>query len=374
VARQWRQLRWRIVAAQMAVVLVGVLVLVGTAELIGQRTIAGSAEPILGELMNGDAGAIAAAQAQLQRSFRDAISGSLVVAAAAAIVAGLATSLLLMREILRPLRELGRSSRRIAAGHYDERVRVPASDELAAVATSFNQMAGALEQVEQQRVALIGNVAHELRTPLSGLEGYLEGLIDEVFRNEPATFHLMQREVRRLKRLVDDLQALSRVEAGQIDLHVESFDLHELARRVIAQVRPQIVEQCLEGVLAPDADTPLLVRADPDRTAQVLLNLLSNALRYTPANGCITVRIDSDERMARVAVEDTGAGIPPESLPYLFERFYRVDRSRARNSGGSGIGLTISRHLVWAMGGDLSAASDGPGTGSTFSFTLPLAS
>lgn len=358
----------------MAVVLVGVVVLVSMAELIGQRAIARGAATLLADLINGDPATVAAAQARLQASFREAINRSLILAAIAAISAGLATSLLLMREILRPLQQLAHGSQRIAAGHYDERVAVPASDELAAVATSFNQMASALEQVEQQRVALIGNVAHELRTPLAGLEGYLEGLIDGLFRNEPATFHLMQREVRRLRRLVDDLQALSRVEAGQVELHLEPFDLAALVRRVVAQIQPQIVEQCLDVVIAPEGnDAPLLAYADPDRTAQVLLNLLSNALRYTPAGGCVTVRLAPRAGMARVEVHDTGIGISAEHLPYIFERFYRVDRSRARASGGSGIGLTIARHLVWAMGGELTAASDGPGKGSTFTFTLPLA-
>ena len=196
-----RQLRWQLVAAQLLVVVVGVTVLAVTADATGARLVADDLRP-------------------------------LAAAALAAAAVGLTTSVLLLRQILRPLDEIARSSERIAAGRYDERVAVPASDELAAVADSFNEMAAALEAVEARRIALIGNVAHELRTPLAGLEGYLEGLLDGVFTADPATLHELQHEVRRLHRLVDDLQTLSNVEAGQIHLSPTDFDLVALARRV----------------------------------------------------------------------------------------------------------------------------------------------
>jgi histidine kinase len=346
----WRQLRWRIIAAQLLVVVVGVVTLIATADWLAARALEGELVP----------------------QFRSAVGQALAVAAVAATLAGLGASLLLTREILRPLRQLARGSRRIAAGHYDERVIVPASDELADVASSFNQMAGALETVEQRRIALIGNVAHELRTPLAGLEGYLEGLLDGVLPSDPETISAMQHEVRRLRRLVGDLQELSRVEAGQLPLHIEQVDLLALARRVVTQLRPQLLGQCLE-VAAEADDESVLVQADPDRTAQILVNLVGNALRYTPEDGCITVRVSVADGRAQLAVEDSGIGIPPEALAYIFERFYRVDPSRSRSSGGSGIGLTIARHLAWAMGGELIASSAGLGQGSTFTLSLPLA-
>ncbi len=345
----WRQLRWRIVIAQMIVVVVGVVVLAVSAELLALQVL----------------------PPDLRASFQGVVTQALVLAALAAAVAGLLTSVLLMREILRPLNQLATSSQRIAAGHYDERVAVPDSDELGSVATSFNHMAGTLEQIEQQRIALIGNVAHELRTPLAGLEGYLEGLVDGVFVGDPETFSAMQHEVRRLRRLVNDLQSLSRVEAGQVDLNPERFDVCVLAERVINQIQPQIIAQNLDLQIR-SCSPPLLVYADEDRTAQVLLNLVGNAVRYTPEGGQIVVCLERGESSAQVIVQDTGVGIPAEALPYVFERFFRVDRSRARSSGGSGIGLTIARHLVWAMGGEMRAASAGPGQGSTFAFTLPL--
>lgn len=342
----FRQLRWRIIAAQMLVVVVGVLTLIVTADTLAAGAVAPDQQPI----------------------FRAALGQALAVAALAATVAGLGASVLLAREILRPLRDLARSSRRIAAGRYDERVTTPPSDELADVATSFNQMAEALAQVERQRIAMIGNVAHELRTPLAGLEGYLEGILDGVLPSDPETIGAMQHEVRRLRRLVADLQQLSQVESGQVRLHVSTFDLRGIAQRVVVQLRPQAPDQTIELV----AEAPLPVQADQDRIAQILFNLIGNAIRYTPAGGRITVRLDHAGAWARIAVEDNGIGISAEALPYLFERFYRVDPSRARSSGGSGIGLTIARHLAWAMGGEISAASDGPGRGSTFTLTLPL--
>jgi histidine kinase len=294
-----------------------------------------------------------------------------VVAALAATLVGTAVSMLLAREIVRPLRELAYRSQRIADGHYAERVAVPVADELADVAQSFNQMADALAQAEQQRVALIGTVAHELRTPLAGLEGYLEGLIDGVLPSDPQTIAAMQHEVRRLRRLVDDLQQLSRVEAGQVALQIETFDLLPMVQRVITQLRPQLMAQSLAMIVEVPGQE-LWVRADSDRTAQILVNLIGNAIRYTPDDGSIRVRIHRDGNQASVTVEDTGIGIPATALPYLFERFYRVDPSRSRVSGGGGIGLTIARHLAWAMGGEITATSPGLGQGSTFMLLLPL--
>ncbi|NTU86383.1 MAG: HAMP domain-containing protein, partial [Chloroflexales bacterium] len=361
-----RQLRWQLIAVQMLVVGVGVAVLAVTADELGSRLFAAE----LHRLLVAARGDPASVEAALLVSFRATVGRALLTAAVAAAVVGLISSLLLLRQILRPLGEIAESSRRIAEGRYDERVAVPASDELATVASSFNAMAASLEQVEQQRVALIGNVAHELRTPLTGIEGYLEGLVDGVFAPEPATFAEMQHEVRRLHRLVEDLQTLSQVEAGQVRLRLAEVDLGAVARRVVEQLRPQSTASSLEVVTSADVG-PLVVRADPDRVAQILLNLVGNALRYTPEGGCITVRLGADQGQVWAAVEDTGVGIAADELALIFERFYRIDRSRARASGGSGIGLTIARHLAWAMGGTLTAASAGPGRGSTFTLTLP---
>lgn len=373
----WRQLKWRIVAANMVVVGVGVVTMLMMAFVAARTIIPISIETVLAELLETSPGTgvfteSPAITRELLDTFRRSVSSALLVAAASAIGAGIVASLLLMREILRPLRQIAWSSRRIAGGHYDERVPVPKSDELGQVATSFNEMAAALARVEQTRVSLIGDISHELRTPLTGLAGYLEGMMDGLFPADEETMALMSREVRRMRRLVDDLQTLSKVEAGQIALNLDSFDLRETVRQVVVQLQPQWYAQAVDV----DVELPssaVLVYADSDRVTQILLNLVGNALAYTPEGEQIFLSVTIEDRYVRTVVQDSGIGIDPEQLPYLFERFFRADRSRARSSGGSGIGLTISRHLVWAMGGELTAASEGAGKGSTFSFTLPLA-
>lgn len=373
----WRQLKWRIVAANMVVVGVGVVTMLMMAFVAARTIIPISIETVLAELLETSPGTgvfteSPAITRELLDTFRRSVSSALLVAAASAIGAGIVASLLLMREILRPLRQIAWSSRRIAGGHYDERVPVPRSDELGQVATSFNEMAAALARVEQTRVSLIGDISHELRTPLTGLAGYLEGMMDGLFPADEETMALMSREVRRMRRLVDDLQTLSKVEAGQIALNLDSFDLRETVRQVVVQLQPQWYAQAVDV----DVELPssaVLVYADSDRVTQILLNLVGNALAYTPEGEQIFLSVAFEDRYVRTVVQDSGIGIDPEQLPFLFERFFRADRSRARSSGGSGIGLTISRHLVWAMGGELTAASEGSGKGSTFSFTLPLA-
>lgn len=361
--KRFSQLRWRIIGAHMLVVVVGVVLVMSIALLAANNFI-------------GKNGSFAEANPTVLAAFRNSLFTAVFVGATGAIVAGLIASFLLAEEILRPLRAIVSSSRRIARGHYQERVAVPASDELAEVATNFNQMAESLEQVEQQRVTLIGNVSHELRTPLTGLNGYVEGLMDGVFPQNEETYAMMQRELRRLRRLVDDLQSLSRVESGRLSLTFETFDLIALVERAVSQLRPQAEAACLQ-VVTQHPDDALFVYADRDRTIQVLLNLIGNGIQHTPEEGCITVTVTSSQAagaaqsMAHIEIQDTGAGIPATALPYLFERFYRVDASRNRQSGGSGIGLTISRHLVWGMGGEITAVSDGLGKGSLFTFTLP---
>ena len=373
----WRQLRWRIVAANMLVVLVGVAAVLLMAFVATRYIVPNNIEDGLADLaVASAAGAtpqeIALISAKLLETFRQSLSTSVLVAAASAIVAGLIASLLLVRGILRPLRQIAWSSRRIAIGHYDERVPIPGSDELAVVATNFNEMAEALANVEETRVALIGDVSHELRTPLTSLGGYLEGMMDELFPADEQTFALMNQEVRRMRRLVDDLQTLSRVEAGQFSLDHAYFDIRRSVEKVTAQLQPQWQAKAIK-VMVELPPAAIIVHADNDRVAQILLNLLGNAIAYTNEGGTISVTVTQDERSVFVAIKDTGIGISPEQQPFLFERFYRADHSRSRSSGGSGIGLTISQHLAWAMGGELSAFSPGIGKGSTFLLILPRA-
>ncbi len=369
-----RHLSLKLFLSYLIVILVGILVLASAAEFAVptafERHMAAMAEMMGGRMMGMGV--------DLFVNFRKAVTEALSVAAAAASLAAVVVSIFVSRRVVLPVQEMQAASQRIAEGHYDERVGMPGDlgrgdlDELGRLALSFNQMASQLEQTEAIRRDLIGNVAHELRTPLSSIKGYMEGLIDGVLPAEPATFQQVYREADRLQRLVRDLQELSQVEAGAHELNLGPMPLSRPVETAVARLDRQFEEKgvALEVDLPSDLPT---VCADEDRITQVLLNLVGNALQYTPSGGRVRLYAERAGDRLRVAVEDTGIGIPAEHLPHVFERFYRVDKSRSRAGGGSGIGLTIARHLVEAHGGEIQAASEGPGQGSTFSFTLPIA-
>jgi len=373
VSRIRRHLGWKLFLSYLVIILVGMTVLLSAAEFVMpsafERHLAAMAA------MMGSDEALAA---DLFDNFRAAVTEAMALATVAAFLAAIIVSLFVTRRVVSPVQEMMVASQRIADGHYDERVAMPASmsqdevDELSQLALSFNQMAATLEQTEAMRRELIGNVAHELRTPLSSIKGYMEGLIDGVLPAEATTFQQVFREADRLQRLVYDLQELSRVEAGAVELNVRPAPVSRAVETVTTRLGRQFEEKsvALEVDIPPDLP-PVLV--DEDRVVQVLLNLVGNALQYTPAGGRVCLRARPERGAVRVVVEDTGIGIPAEHLPHIFTRFYRVDKSRSRAGGGSGIGLTIAKHLVEAHGSQIQAASDGPGKGSTFSFTLPIA-
>jgi two-component system, OmpR family, sensor histidine kinase BaeS len=293
---------------------------------------------------------------------------------ASAVVAG-ALSLFITGRIAAPLRQMQVASRRIAAGRYHERLAVATSDEVGELATAFNEMAQSLADTERRRIELLANVAHEFRTPLTSLHGYLEGLDDGHFAPTPDTIGACRRQVQRLEHLVEDLAVLSRVESGQERVSPEPTDVGRLLEQAAAAVLPQFVSRRLTLRVEPPPE-PLLAFADVQRTGQVLANLLANALRHTPPGGDVVIRArQPDPATAEVLVEviDSGEGIPAESLPHVFTRFYRADRARRRDrGGGSGIGLTIARHFVEAQGGRIGVES-AAGTGARFWFTMPLA-
>lgn len=306
-------------------------------------------------------------------AFLSTLLSALAVAAVVATVTSLATSLFVARRITIPLQQMTQVSERISAGHYAERIEVApvhTTDELGQLASSINTLAVALEQTERRRLEVIGNVAHELRTPIATLEGYLEGLLDGVIESTPHTWAMLHTEAGRLRRLVDDLQELSRAEARQIPIALQPVAPQRLVQDARDPLAGQFAEKGLElHVHVPD-DLPQ-VMADPTRAAQILTNLLVNALRYTPAPGRVEVAVSREEDMVAFRVSDTGIGLTPDHISHLFERFYRVDRSRSRAFGGSGIGLTIAQSLAQAMGGEIRVESAGPGQGSSFTFTLP---
>ncbi len=360
------RLVWRLFLSYLVILLVAIVVLDITAELQSPSTLARDITRLQALLRENPTLA-----ADLQENFTAAVSEVLAVGTLVAAVAAALVSLFTARRIVEPIRAMMHASQHIAAGDYHERVRVPNNDELGALAESFNRMAEALEQTERRRLELIGDVAHELRTPLASIQSSMEGLVDGVLPSEPETFVDIQREVARLQRLVRDLTELSRAETGQIALEPVSTAADDLVRAAVERLSPQFQDKGVGLVLQVPANLPH-VRADIGRITQVLLNLLGNALQYTPAGGRVTVLTWVDSHELYFSVCDTGIGITSEHLPHVFERFYRADKSRSRAGGGSGVGLTIARHLVAAHGGRLWATSAGTGLGSTFTFTLPL--
>jgi signal transduction histidine kinase len=369
-----RHLSWKLFLSYLVVILVGIVVLAATAE-FAVPTAFDRHMSAMADMMGGRMRGMGL---DLFTNFRSAVVEALAMAALSALLAAVIVSLFVSRRVVLPVQEMMTASQRIADGHYDERVGVPGEarpdelDELARLALGFNRMTDRLEQTEARRLELIGNVAHELRTPLASIKGYMEGLIDGVLPAEVATFQQVSREADRLQRLVYNLEELSRVEAGTFELHPKPTAVAHLVEFVVDRLGRQFEEKgvTLEADVPPDLP---LIRADEDRVGQVLLNLVGNALQYTPSGGHVSLVTRREGENVRLSVQDTGIGISPEHLPHVFERFYRVDKSRSRAGGGSGIGLTIARHLVEAHGGQIEAASDGSGLGSTFSFTLPTA-
>lgn len=313
--------------------------------------------------------------ANLDAAFRHAVTQGLLLSATLATIAALVLSYIVSRQIANPVGRMLTATRRIGGGHYAERVVVSpanAGDELGHLAESFNDMASALEKTERRRVELVGDVAHELRTPIATLTGYLEGLLDGVVEPSPETWARLHTESLRLGRIVDDLQELSRAEARQIPIRATRVSPEVIVNAARDRVAAEYAEKGLELQIAPLTGLPDVL-ADQDRAVQALTNLLTNALRYTPAPGKVEVSVLREGATLAFRVRDTGVGIAPENLPRIFERFYRVEKSRSRALGGSGIGLTITKALVEAMHGSIRAESAGLGKGSVFTFTLPIA-
>jgi len=310
------------------------------------------------------------AMSTLYTDFRSSFNEALIYAALAATIVAVALSIYLSRSVVAPVHAMSIATQDIAEGHYDKRVQVQGEDELAQLATRFNQMAEKLDQVESMRRHLIGDVSHELRTPLTAIKGSMEGLMDGVLPADYETFFQIHAEADRLNRLVDDLQELSKVEAHAYKLDLQPLDVSLMVKTVAKRLAPQFESKHIVLDLDVDPDLPPAF-GDEDRAMQVLTNLTGNALQYTPEDGKVTISARKSNNEIRISVHDTGVGIPAEHLEHVFDRFYRVDKSRSRSSGGgSGIGLTIARALVEAQGGKLQVESPGSNMGSIFTFTM----
>lgn len=359
----FRSLRVRLLLSYLLIVVVGAITMIVMMQVLAPQFFAAHLSAMtrtFGKMSN-------AMVDQLETSFNESFGRALMVSLAASAAAALLVSAFASERILRPVEAVRRAARRLASGSYRERVPLPREVELAGLAADVNALAEALDEVEQRRLRLIAEVAHELRTPLATIEGYMEGLLDGVFEPSDEIFAAAGHEAARLKRLARDLSALSRAEEGRIDLDVAVEDLGAIAVAVAERLRPQFDANGVELVVHPMPALP--VKVDLDRMAQVFTNIIGNALTYTPSGGKVEILGDIFAGMATVTVSDTGFGIKGDRLETVFERFYRGDTSR---HGGTGIGLTIARSIARLHGGDVVAFSDGLGKGSRFEVSVPV--
>jgi len=307
----------------------------------------------------------------IDQAFLDQLRTTMVLAGAAAIILGILLSLLISRTIAAPLANVAQAARAFAARDWNHRATVQGADEIAEVAREFNQMADELQRGETLRRNMMADIAHELRTPLTVLQGNLSAMIDGVYPLERSEIATLYDETRVLGRLVEDLRELALADAGQLQLNLQRVDVSKVLRDMAANFAVAADAQQIQ--LNVETRESITVLADPDRFAQILRNLVANALRHTPTGGTISVQCAMDSEQSQfvtMSVTDTGEGIASQDLPHVFERFYRGDKSRARESGGTGLGLAIAKAWVESMGGKIGVESE-LGRGSRFWFTLP---
>jgi histidine kinase len=359
-----RSLRVRLLMVQLAVVAFGVLALLVTVQLLAPAFFESHLES-MSQMMGGTLSSFM--EEELRDAFESSFGQALAVSVAVSIIAAVALSTFASRRILAPLESVREAARRMAGGSYAERVLPPQEIELAMLAKDVNALAEALDTTEQRRMRLIGEVAHELRTPLSTIEGYLEGLLDGVFEPDEEISAAVGREVRRLRRLAQDLSALSQAEEAAHALVLERIDLGTVAAEAANRLRPQFEAQTV--TLTIEEGPSLMVEGDADRLAQVFTNIIGNALAYTAEGGLVRVGSRRQHDSAIVEIADNGRGLTGEQCTAVFERFFRVD---PKASAGTGIGLTIARSIVRRHGGEVTAASPGLTLGSVFRVRIPL--
>lgn len=322
-----------------------------------------------GSLYVSNADTIAAARRQ---EYLARLRRVLLLSLGGGMLAALLLSLVLARRVGRPLELVTAAVHRMGRGDLSQRIPEEGGPEAVELARGFNQMAANLATAQRLRQQMVADVAHELRTPLANIRGYLEAIEDGLLPADEDTLRVLRDESARLNHLIDDLQELAQAEAGALRLNLQPVDPTELIDRAVDAARARAVERGVALGATTASGTPA-VAIDAQRIGQVLQNLLANALAHTPPGGRIEVSARPlDDRFVEIAVADSGAGIAPDDLPHVFERFYRADSSRQRATGGSGLGLTIARQLVEAHGGTIGVTS-APGRGSRFACTLPIA-
>jgi two-component system sensor histidine kinase BaeS len=286
--------------------------------------------------------------------FTDSVHRYLIWASLASIGLAVLLSFVLVKRVLGPLQRMTDITRKIAAGDYSARVPIKSLDEVGQLAQAFNRMADSLQQIEQLRKSMTIDVAHELRTPLTNIQGYLEALIDGVVSASRETYELLLEETMRLVRLVEDILQLAKADAARADLQKEEILLKELIERVIDTFRSRFDQKGIgiELQVRPPADA---VWADPTKLTQVVRNLIQNAWEYTPAGGSVRIGSRLRSGAVRLVFSNTGGEIAEKDLPFIFERFFRGEKSRSRKHGGAGIGLAIVKELIEAHGGQVGA-------------------
>ncbi len=300
----------------------------------------------------------------------DAVRKSLILAGIGGGAIGILLVLLLSRRALRSVGNLTSAARSLGAGDLSSRAEVTGSDEIAELGQAFNSMADALEDSERQRRAMVSDVAHELRTPLANIQGYIEAMQDGLLEPDATALGTIHQQARYLNRLVEDLRLLSATEARELRLELEPTSVTDIIEGVTDSFQPRA--GAVSVLLDTDTEEGLpLLRLDRLRIEQVVGNLVDNAIRHTPPGGTVTVAAFRHSDRVRVQVSDTGAGVPADALPHVFDRLYRVDPSRDRATGGTGLGLTIARQLVEVHGGTIWVES-AEGSGSRFGFDLPV--
>ncbi len=304
------------------------------------------------------------------RTFLQETNRSLLQAGLIAGGVALLLSLVVARGLAVPLGRLSGAAQRIAHGDLSQRVEPQGADELRNLAVTFNEMAAHLQQAEQLRRNLVADVAHELRTPVSVIQGNLQAILDGVYPLDKAEIATLYDETLTLNRLIHDLRELAQAEAGQLGLNLQPTDLRPLLSNTVDLFAEPAREKRLELRLDLSPDLPT-VQSDPDRVRQVLNNLISNALRHTPADGKVEVTAGRRQATVEISVSDTGPGLSAEEIPHVFDRFWRGDKARTRQQGGSGLGLAIAKQLVEAQGGSIGVESE-EARGSRFWFTLPV--
>ncbi len=355
----------RLFAAQALIVAAGALTLVLVAGVVAPALFRVHVHSMMGPMMSDQTAS------DLEDALATTLLVSLAIAVGAALLTSLAVSWFITRRLTRPITHMAAVATRIADGGYD--ARVPPSGlgvEFATLDNAFNRMAAALQDTERRRRELLADLAHELRTPIATVDSFLEGIEDEVILAGPDTWSTMREQTSRLRRLVDDIDSVSRATERRLDLRPEPLNIDDVVDEAVRAASAAFADKGVR-LRHRRSPTPARVEADPDRLREILDNLLSNALRHTPPPGAVTVSTTSRRAAVEVAVSDTGEGIAAEHLPHVFDRFYRADPARSRDTGGTGIGLTIARALAQAHRGDLHAASDGIGRGATLTLTLP---